>query len=163
MKSNIWKTIKSVKYNNSKDCLDYLEVKNFICSEWIKDIFSKNEFMYSSLKFPINLVRLKVSDFGIKGPIELEEIYKRIKKNGFSLVPPQIALFSRHIYDEQPVGEWLRFATPMNGLIDSDGVPHLPKLGKALNKFFIETYWSYPKAIFHPHNEFVVTKNDESN
>ena len=57
-------------------------------------------------------------------------------------------------------GEWLRFATPMNSLIDSDGVPHLPKIGKALNCFFIETYWSYSKAIFHPHNEFVVMKND---
>ena len=23
-------------------------------------------------------------------------------------------------------------------------------------KKFIETYWSYPKAIFHPHNDFIV-------
>ena len=43
-------------------------------------------------------------------------------------------------------------------MIDSDGVPHLPKLGRALNKNFIETYWSYPNAIFHPHNEFIVCK-----
>ena len=39
-----------------------------------------------------------------------------------------------------------------------DGIPHLPKLGCALGKYFIETYWAYPDAIFHPHNEFVVTK-----
>ena len=31
----------------------------------------------------------------------------------------------------------VRFATPFNSLIDSDGVPHLPKLGKALGKYFI--------------------------
>jgi hypothetical protein len=62
---------------------------------------------------------------------------------------------SRLIYKEQPNGEWLRFATPLNSMIDSDKVPHLPKLGKSLGLFFIETYWSYPKAIFHPHNEFV--------
>ena len=43
-------------------------------------------------------------------------------------------------------------------MIDTDNVPHLPKLGSALGKYFIETYWSYPKAIFHPHNEFVVYK-----
>ena len=61
-------------------------------------------------------------------------------------------------YDEQKTGEWLRFATPLDSMIDSDGVPHLPKLGRALNKYFIETYWSYPEAIFHPHNEFVVKK-----
>ena len=45
-------------------------------------------------------------------------------------------------------------------MIDRDNVPHLPKLGKALNKLFIETYWSYKGAIFHPKNEFVVCKND---
>ena len=36
----------------------------------------------------------------------------------------------------------------MRSMVDSDNVPHLPKLGKALNKFFIETYWAYPGAIF---------------
>ena len=44
--------------------------------------------------------------------------------------------------------------------MDSDNVPHLPKLGSALGKLFIETYWSYPGAIFHPHNDFLVQKND---
>ena len=43
-------------------------------------------------------------------------------------------------------------------MIDTDGVPHLPKLGRALGKYFIETYWAYPNAIFHPHNEFIITK-----
>ena len=33
-------------------------------------------------------------------------------------------------------------------MIDSDGIPHLPKLGQGLNLLFIETYWSYPGAIF---------------
>ena len=70
-------------------------------------------------------------------------------------MPPQIALYSRLKYNEQPNGEWLRFATPFDSMIDSDGTPHLPKLGKSLGQYFIETYWSYPKAIFHPHNEFV--------
>ena len=45
-------------------------------------------------------------------------------------------------------------------MIDTDGVPHLPKLGSALNKIFIETYWAYKGAIFHPHNEFIITKDD---
>ena len=63
------------------------------------------------------------------------------------------------LYKDQKKGEWLRFAVPMRSMIDSDNVPHLPKLGKALGQYFIETYWSYPKAVFHPHNEFVVMKN----
>ena len=71
---------------------------------------------------------------------------------------PEVALLARELYTNQPTGEWLRFATPLKSMIDTDGVPHLPKLGKALGKFFVETYWSYPKAIFHPHNEFVLSK-----
>ena len=35
-------------------------------------------------------------------------------------------------------------------MIDSDGIPHLPKIGYALNKYFLETYWAYPKAVFSP-------------
>ena len=162
MKSNIWKTINNVKYPTSKDCLEDLGANNFVCSEWIKDIFSKKIFEYSKNSYPINLIRIKVSDFGFNGPIELKEFYNKIEENNFSLVSPEIALYSRNIYNDQPTGEWLRFATPMDSLKDSDGVPHLPKLGKALGKYFVETYWSYPKAIFHPHNEFVVMKKDES-
>ena len=37
---------------------------------------------------------------------------------------------------------------------------HLTAIAISLGIMFIETYWSYPKAIFHPHNEFVVMKND---
>ena len=74
------------------------------------------------------------------------------------MVPPEIALAIRLQYDKQKTGEWLRFATPFDSMNDSDGMPHLPKLGRALNRYFIETYWSYPEAIFHPHNEFVVKK-----
>ena len=46
-------------------------------------------------------------------------------------------------------------------MIDTDKVPHLPKLEELLKKYFIETYWSYPDAIFHPHNEFIVTKKND--
>jgi len=96
-------------------------------------------------------------ELGFKKPTTLKKFYKKLKIK-YNLVNPAIALFARSIYDEQKTGEWLRFATPMRSMIDSDGVPHLPKLGKALKLYFIETYWSYPKAIFHPHNEFVVQK-----
>ena len=77
------------------------------------------------------------------------------------MVNPEYALLLRIIYKDQKTGEWLRIATPFNSLIDKDKVPHLPKLGRALNKYFIETYWSYKKAVFHPHNEFVVMKKNE--
>ena len=74
--------------------------------------------------------------------------YIKIKDYNFDLVPPDIAIRTRLIYLEQKKGEWLRFATPFNSMIDTDNVPHLPKLGSALRKYFIETYWSYQKQYF---------------
>jgi hypothetical protein len=155
MKSKIWKSIKKIKYNNTTSCLNSLKKRGYKISPWIENIFKKKKIDYKNFIYPIKLYKIKVSELGINAPVELNKIYKKILLNKFKLVDPSIALYARAIYDEQLKGEWLRFATPLDSMIDDDGVPHLPKIGRALGFYFIETYWSYPKAIFHPHNEFV--------
>ena len=152
----VWKEIKLIEYKSCNECIQDLKKNNYKISLWIEDIFKINNFSFKNYNFPINLVRKSVKEFGFSEPTEIQDIYKEIKKSGFELVPPEIAILCRKYYNEQPTGEWLRFATPLNSMKDSDGVPHLPKLGKALGLYFIETYWAYPKAIFHPHNEFVM-------
>ena len=155
----MWKKVTNKNFLNSEDILNSLKNKNYKISHWIQDIFlnNKNKIVMNKEE-SFDLYRIKVSDLGFDRPSELCAIYDSFNKKGYRPVPPIIALLSRAIYDEQPKGEWPRIAVPMNSMIDSDGVPHLPKLGSALNMLFIETYWSYPHAIFHPHNEFVVTK-----
>ena len=155
-----WKIIKPKNYRNINDCIKSLKRKKYNISIWIENIAKNKKNKFLITKKTVKLYKIKVSSLGFKGPVELKEIYKEFKKRGFSCVPPDIALRARFFYKEQKTGEWLRFATPMKSMIDSDNVPHLPKLGKALGQYFVETYWSYPGAIFHPHNEFVVMKND---
>ena len=152
-----WKVISKISLKNTDECLKLLKRKGYIPSPWIVNIFKKKKISYKKIKKPIILYRVSLRELGFKKPTTLKKFYKKLKIK-YNLVNPAIALFARSIYDEQKTGEWLRFATPMRSMIDSDGVPHLPKLGKALKLYFIETYWSYPKAIFHPHNEFVVQK-----
>lgn len=156
-----WKIINNFDYNNTQKYIEELKSKKYILSEWIIDVFKNYKSSLKKDDFPIILYRISVSDLGINAPTTLKHIYEELLKSGYELVPPELVLVARLNYSEQKTGEWLRFATPFETLIDSDGVPHLPKLGKALNKFFIETYWSYPEAIFHPHNEFVVKKSDK--
>ena len=158
--TKVWKIIKPTKYKNLIECNKTLKKKKIYISPWIEDIVKNKKNKLIITNQIVYLFRVKVSFLGFSKPTQLKNIYKKLKQKGFMLVPPDIAFRSRLQYPEQKKGEWLRFATPMNSLIDSDGVPHLPKIGKALNCFFIETYWSYSKAIFHPHNEFVVMKND---
>ena len=154
-----WKILKP-KYKNISQCLIDLRKNKVILSHWIIDIIKnkKNKIKITNVK--VRLYRIKVKDLGFKKPTTLKLIYKKVKELNYQLVPVDIALRSRLFYKNQKKGEWLRIATEMKSMVDSDNVPHLPKLGKALNKFFIETYWAYPGATFHPHNEFVVCKYD---
>lgn len=157
-KQKVWKVIDYQNLKSIKDCLNKNKKSKIYISPWIEDIIEnkKNKFTFDKKK--VFLYRIKVKDLGFKKATNLKNIYKKIRQRKFELVTLDQALIARVLYKDQKTGEWLRFATPFNSMIDSDGVPHLPKLGKALNKYFIETYWSYPHAIFHPHNEFVVSK-----
>ena len=156
----IWKIVKPSKRKNIGEEIKFLKKKGVILSPWIEDIYLKKKNNISLSKKTYNLYKVKVKFFKFKKPTTLGKIYKKIKELNFSLVNPDIALRTRLLYKNQNKGEWLRFATPLNSMIDSDGVPHLPKLGSALNKLFIETYWAYEGAVFHPHNEFISTKDD---
>jgi len=161
-KLKVWKEIDfgKLRLKKTRDVFSFIDKKNIYISPWIIDIFKNKKNKFILPKFKVYLYIIKVSDLGFKGPTTLEKIYKKLKQNEFKLVNPVIALVARKYYLNQKKGEWLRFATPFNSMIDQDNVPHLPKLGSALGKLFIETYWSYKKAIFHPHNQFVVELND---
>jgi hypothetical protein len=156
----IWKILDKPSYKDIFQCLTDLKKNKVIVSPWIEDIIKNKKNRIKITNTKVRLYRIKVKDLGFKKPTTLKLVYTKLKKLNFELVPIDIALRVRLIYKNQKKGEWLRIATEMKSMIDSDNVPHLPKLGKALNKFFIETYWAYPEAIFHPHNEFVVCKND---
>ena len=154
-----WKVLNKSNYKNINECISDLKKKTII-SHWILDIVKnkKNKICITNKK--IKLYRIKVKNLGFNKPTTLKMIYQKIKKFNYNLVPVDVALRLRLFYKTQKKGEWLRVATNMKSMIDSDNVPHLPKLGAALNKSFIETYWAYSKAIFHPHNEFVVCRYD---
>ena len=151
----LWKMLERADCSTGKDYLKILDEKGYRVSDWIIDIVSKLDFSSGDIQWPLPLVRVRVASLGFTSPLHLSELYQAAEKQGYEKLPIEAALSLRMHYDEQPTGEWLRMGTPMDVMIDSDGVPHLPKLGKALGKYYIETYWSYPQAVFHPHNEFV--------
>jgi len=132
-----------------------LIAEEFKLSDWIINISCRLD---SKLKKSYDLWSISLGDLGFVGPTKIKEFYLKLESDGYKTVPPEIALILRKQYIDQPKTEWLRIATPLDSMIDSDGVPHLPKLGSALGNLYIETYWAWPEAIFHPHNEFIVEK-----
>ena len=152
----LWKTLERCPYRSGKEYNEALIKKGYRLSDWIIDIISRPDFPINDVAWPLPLVRVKLEALGFTGPATLEEVYRAAKKLGLENPPPEAALVLRSSYDDQPVGEWLRIATDMDSMVDSDNVPHLPKLGHAIGNYYLETYWAYPKGIFHPHNEFVM-------
>ena len=157
----LWKKIKKIPFRDVNSCIKEVR-KRSVISPWIEDIFSRKKNINYSIYKNFEIHRLTLKDLGFKKAVKLKDVYKMFKKFKFDLVPPEISLYLRLIYTKQPRGEWLRISVPFNSMIDKDKIPHLPKLGRALGKFFLDTYWSYPDAIFHPHNDFLVIKfNDQ--
>ena len=155
----LWKKINTIKYNSIKDCVKDFK-KKYILSDWIYDIVKKIKKHKFDKSKEYEVHRITVKHLGFNKPTKLKSIYRKLNLKGYKLIEPELAIYLRCLYNNQPKGEWLRIAVPFNSMVDSDNVPHLPKLGSALGKLFIETYWSYPGAIFHPHNDFLVLKND---
>ena len=112
-----WKYIDSNNFKTTKDLLDFLKNKDYKVSYWIEDIYTniKNKILILNKGFDLH--RFKVSDLGFNQPTELIKIYEKFQKLNFKPVPPFIALLSRTIYDEQPVGEWLRIAVPFESIL----------------------------------------------
>ena len=146
----IWIKILKFNFYDLKKNQRILNLKNFRTSPWIIDIIKKNKFNLEKYKLPINLIKIKVSDLGFKNPVELKLIYKKAQEKGLKLVPPEIAIYSRILYKKRKTGEWIRFATPLHSMIDSDGVPHLPKLGYALKKIFFRDLLVISKSNISP-------------
>jgi hypothetical protein len=152
----IWKILERLPYTSGSEYCKALEERGYRLSDWIIDVVSKLDFDIGATEWPLQLVRVRLDTLGFSEPTTLENFYKSAALAGFERCPVEAALALRFNYDEQPKGEWLRVAIDMDKMIDSDGVPHLPKLGSALNRLYLETYWAYPHAVFHPHNEFVM-------
>ena len=159
LKKNNWLIVKDIEFNDCLELLKFYDKKNFYYSKWIKNIIQKYNYKFDKKNLPINLKKVSLKDLGFTDVQTLKDIYKKMKDLNYKLVPPEIALYARILHLDQSRGTWIRFATPMDQMIDDDGVPHLPKIGYALKTYFIETYWSYENAVFFPHNEFIVIDN----
>jgi len=150
-----WKKLILNRDETADKIVSELIGKGYKLSDWIIDISTR---LNSELKSEYDIWLVSLKDLGFSGPTKLQDVYDQLEINGFSTLPPEVALMTRMSYNNQPVNQWLRIATPMDSMIDKDGVPHLPKLGHGLGNLYVETYWAWPDAIFHPHNEFLVQK-----
>lgn len=147
--------VKSLRFKTNDEYLKYFKKKKIITSMWINQILTQKKYNKIKLKKNLRFTIISVKNLGINKRTTLKEIYYKAKKKGYSLVDPSLTLLIRNNLKKQKKASWIRIGVPMNSMIDKDKIPHLPKLGYALNHYFVETYWSYPNAIFYPKNKFI--------
>ena len=74
-----WKIIKECKFKNMRECVEMLLKKNYQVSHWIRDIAKRTETDFKNIKFPVTLIRVKVSELGIKSATTLKTIYSLLE------------------------------------------------------------------------------------
>ena len=74
-----WLEISNFEFSNINECIKRLKEKNCYVSPWIENICEKYNYKFVKIKKPKVLARVKVEDFGFKGPTELQAIYKKIE------------------------------------------------------------------------------------
>jgi len=150
-----WCSLKLDGTETASNIVVELIAEGFKVSDWVVDISRRLD---SELESCYELWSISLEDLGFDGPTKIKDFYSKMEDYGYKTIPPEVALILRKKYINQKKTEWIRIATPLDSMIDKDGVPHLPKLGSALGNLYIETYWAWPEAIFHPHNKFIVEK-----
>jgi len=150
-----WIDLEMINKQSAAEIVVELMADGFKLSDWIIDISLR---LNSEVKDSYELWMVSLDDFGFSGPTKIKDFYAKLESEGYCTVAPEVAFKLRKVYTDQKSTEWMRIATPLDSMVDRDGVPHLPKLGSALGNLYIETYWAWPEAIFHPHNQFIVEK-----
>lgn len=123
-------------------------------SDWILDLASKG--VKSPAPGLYQLWAAQGSEFGFEDAFTLESILNRLQWLNFRPAHPAVAFRGRRFYKDKSPGCPARVLGELSSLIDSDGVPHLPKYVCGLGRQHIETYWAWPQATFQPDDVFIV-------
>src|ERR1035437_4267850 len=114
VKTVLWKVLEKPVPQAGKEWMSKLEERGYRPCDWNKNIFSRMSTPDKGLVWPIPCMRVSLGDLGFTGPTRLSEFYKKAREEGLENPPPLAAVLLRMVYDEQPVGEWLRIATAMD-------------------------------------------------
>ena len=96
MKKKEFLQIKKYPFSSSKELMNEYKKKKIIASLWIEKFIKRNKTNMKKSLFPCKLYRINLrKDLGIKKPTYLKDIYKEIKRMGYNLVEPEVAIYAR--------------------------------------------------------------------
>lgn len=137
-----------------------LEKRDVSVTPWVHNIFrDETKLVVCQSK---TVIKVKLSELGLLDATTLQEIRITVKRHGLDWFSNGEALWLITAIRRLAPLNWQRVLVGPSALVDADGIPHLPKLGFALGRFRVDTYYAWESSIFHPHNEFIVKKRYDS-
>ncbi len=117
--------------------------KDIYVSDWAKDLVSK--IRPSKKKEDVSLVICTPKDLGFTSMPTTAELFDEdnLAQYGVELCPPEVGIYLRNKYLEQPQGEWLYIAhTPITD--SSDGVPFVFNVEcDSDGSRWLDGFWAY--------------------
>jgi hypothetical protein len=136
----------------SSEILDEMRKRKINTSSNADKLISNKKFNVSKDLKNINLIILKIGDFGLKNPTTLE-IYSHAQTLGIKLCTLEIAAHYRISYANQPKGEHLFVAmAPVN---DRLGTPSILQLGCNKDGIRLRGYPSSLSQKWRPETKFI--------
>jgi hypothetical protein len=106
-----WRTITLGMFKRQRALLNALDDAHIHIGESAEEALHAAAFMVSQDSSTVQLVVLKAEDLGFDSDmVRLGDIYVKARQLGFALCRPEIAVYLRLAYRDQPLGDFLRVA-----------------------------------------------------
>lgn len=119
------------QFKTKEKLLETLKKNNIYVSEWAKEMIESKDFVLSKKEEVIDVEIKKVSDLGFTDWVEKDELFERIKEQGYDLLPAEAALALRFAYLDQPVDEWV---TVLHDPISAYGCSSMFNVGRHIDR-----------------------------
>jgi hypothetical protein len=105
-----WKTISLGTFTSTNAMFNALDDRDIHIGDLADEILHRPAFTISKVRMDMDLAVLSVNQLSPGKQSSLAAIFARVRKLGYALCPPEVAVQLRLQYNDQPIGEFLDIA-----------------------------------------------------
>lgn len=132
---------------------DLLKTSGMRTTEYSEFMLHSPEFTALPEPEEINLIRLKVRDFGFDSYATTEQLYKRAEELGLELCPAEVGPQYRLAHKDQPMNEWIYVG--MKPITSQDGDPGVFYVARGPAGLWLGNDWARPDDEWGADDEFM--------
>lgn len=129
------------------------EIKEkFYLSPYAENMIDNQNFIVSQEPYLVDIVCLRVEDFGYIDALNTEEIYTEAQSLGLDLCSAEVGPYLRIQYENQPSDEFIHIA--MKQIVDSKNKSKVFRVGNFKNEMNLTESVSEPLSVYYQDDKF---------